>query len=112
VTFSEPVTGVTAANFGITGTGSTGATCRNTDRKRDDVDDAGDGGNGDGTVGINMLNSTGVDERQMRNPVGNLPFTDGESLHDCAEGGLDQPCRDESDECGDGLVDGDVQREQ
>ncbi|MFN7623669.1 MAG: hypothetical protein ACK5RS_11025, partial [Acidobacteriota bacterium] len=78
VTFSEPVTGVTAANFGITGTGSNGATVGTPTGSGTTWTIPVTVGTATGTVGISMLNSTGVADSDSH-PVGNLPFTGGET---------------------------------
>ncbi|MFN6204745.1 MAG: hypothetical protein ACK496_20035, partial [Acidobacteriota bacterium] len=78
VTFSEPVTGVTAANFGITGTGSTGASIGTPTGSGTTWTIRETLGTATGTVGISMLNSTGVADSDSH-PVGNLPFTGGET---------------------------------
>ncbi|MFN9743208.1 MAG: beta strand repeat-containing protein, partial [Acidobacteriota bacterium] len=78
VTFSEPVTGVTAANFGITGTGSTGASIGTPTGSGTTWTIPVTVGTATGTVGISMLNSTGVADSDSH-PVGNLPFTGGET---------------------------------
>ena len=78
MTFSEPVTGVTAANFGIWGTGTTGATVGTPTGSGTTWTIPVTVGTATGSVGISMLNSTGVTDSDT-NPVGNLPFTTGET---------------------------------
>jgi hypothetical protein len=60
VTFNEAVTGVTAANFAIAGTGSTGATVGTPTGSGTTWTVPVTVGTATGLVGINMVNSTGV----------------------------------------------------
>ncbi|MFN7623950.1 MAG: hypothetical protein ACK5RS_12475, partial [Acidobacteriota bacterium] len=72
------MTGVTAANFAIAGTGSTGASIGTPTGRGTTWTVPVTVGTATGLVGINMANSTGV-KNGDNSAVGNLPFTTGEN---------------------------------
>jgi hypothetical protein len=78
VTFNEAVTGVTAANFAIAGTGSTGATVGTPTGSGTTWTVPVTVGTATGVVGLNMASSTGV-KNGGDSALGNVPFTTGET---------------------------------
>lgn len=79
VTFSEPVTGGDASNFALTTTGVSGASITNVSAGPGTTRTVTvDTGIGDGTIRLDMVNSTGVADGGG-NAVSNVPFTSGET---------------------------------
>jgi hypothetical protein len=77
VTFNEDVTGVTAANFGLTAGTLGTAAITNVSGSGKNWTVKVNLGTSSGSLGLSMLNSTGAVDSDS-NPVGNLPFTTGE----------------------------------
>jgi len=74
VTFSEPVDGLSAANFSLPAIGVGGASITGISGSGANYTVAVDTGAGDGTLGLNLVNSTGLSDA-AGNVVSNIPFT-------------------------------------
>jgi LPXTG-site transpeptidase (sortase) family protein len=73
ITFSKPVTGVSAANFALAITGVSGATLTSVTGSDATYTAVASTGTGNGTVGLNLTDATGVTD-SLGNPLGNAPF--------------------------------------